>query len=561
MTEYEVGLENLDEPDCLNNLISSSSSATISSDSLSVMESPYLRKQPRIDMSLYKQNSYQAGGNKETEITNSLLFMIAKDNMPYLTVAKEGFQAFIRLLCPLYRIPSRSTLTRLLEQKYEILSEKIKLYLHQTEYLSLTTDIWTDLLNVKSYLGLTCHYIYDDKHKSVALGVTELNDKHSSENLEAWLLNTVDQWKICFNSIICIVSDNGANIKKAIKDAFGADKHLSCFAHSLHLVPSKILECDEIHLICKKIKSIVTYFKKSVTAMDSLRAVSNLKLIQSVDTRWNSTHDMLERFIELSDKVGSILLRFPAAPVMVTATELQILKEFIELLKPFKEATKIICGEFYLTASKVIPIISTLKKKLNQLNPTTAAGNKMKEQLIQQFELRFCNIEKEFILACATILDPRFKSIHFMDQIACTNITNKLATILNDSVSNDENYENYSDINMNTNHFWYYHETLVHEIKSKGKDNFNNIPEDLRVYLNQPPIQIDACPINYWKMNNSALNKLGRKYLATIASSVPCERLFSKAGRIVTESRNRLNGTHLQQLLFLGSLHLEDWKL
>ncbi|EFN86513.1 hypothetical protein EAI_02075, partial [Harpegnathos saltator] len=36
-----------------------------------------------------------------------------------------------------------------------------------------------------------------------------------------------------------------------------------------------------------------------------------------------------------------------------------------------------------------------------------------------------------------------------------------------------------------------------------------------------------------------------------VATSVPSERLFSKAGLILTQQRNRLKGRLLSQLLFL----------
>lgn len=57
---------------------------------------------------------------------------------------------------------------------------------------------------------------------------------------------------------------------------------------------------------------------------------------------------MLQRFIELTDKVSRILLQQPTAPIMLTASELQAAKEFVQLLKSFDEATKIVCGEHYL---------------------------------------------------------------------------------------------------------------------------------------------------------------------------------------------------------------------
>lgn len=75
------------------------------------------------------------------------------------------------------------------------------------------------------------------------------------------------------------------------------------------MIPSNIIKNDTtVNQFCQKVKNIVTYFKHSVVAADELRALSNLKLIQSVETRWNSTYDMLERFIELADKISGILL-------------------------------------------------------------------------------------------------------------------------------------------------------------------------------------------------------------------------------------------------------------
>ncbi|XP_066583336.1 E3 SUMO-protein ligase ZBED1-like isoform X2 [Prorops nasuta] len=512
------------------------------------------RKQPRIDNQIIKQKSFEEGGKKAIEINNNILFMITKDNMPLQTVEKEGFKVFVNSLVPLYKIPSRCTMTRLMEEKYNILSNLIKVQLSNVDNISLTTDIWTEPLNTKSFLGLTAHFIKKDRHKSITIGVTELTERHSSEYIEMWLLNVVKEWKINITNIVVIVCDNGANIKKAVKDAFGVETQLSCFAHTLNLIPSKVIESDNINYICRKVKIIVAYFKKSVIAMDNLRAVSDLKLIQSIDTRWNSTHDMLVRFIELSEKIGSVILRLPAAPSMITATELQTSKEFVELLKPFKDATMIICGEYYMTASKAIPIVNTLKAAISQSEPKTVEGNNMKQLLLQQIELRFQNIEEDTILATATILDPRFKSIHFHDKTACSKVTMNIAALINNSPISDIKDENYSvsvNINNNVNNFWLHHLNLVHKSKEKVSAHLNKIPDDLQFYLSQPPIEMDACPIKFWQSNNSPLNKLGQRYLAAIASSVPCERLFSRAGRIITESRNRLSSEHLQQLLFL----------
>lgn len=488
--------------------------------------------------------------------------MIAKDNLPFTTVENEGFQRFMKKFSPLYKIPSRKKITNLIEEKYEFLSGMIKNQFSTINNLCLTTDIWTDTLNTKSFLGLTAHFISTETYKSVTIGVTELNDRHTSENIKMWLLNIIRDWNINEENIVIVVTDSAANMKKAVTEAFGTEKHLPCFAHTLNLIPSIIIKDDDVvSEFCKKIKNIVTYFKHSVIAADALRAQSNLKLIQSVETRWNSTCDMLERFIELADKVSGILLQQPTAPIMLTASELQATKEFVQLLKPFDEATKIICGEHYLTGSKVIPIVSTLKNKLSMLVPNTEIGIHFKLELERQFSKRFNNIEKVNPLAMSTILDPRFKNIHFTDKIACANCINKITQIINTNTKECESNELQQNNSLENDNFWVFHEYLV-KSKHMSKTNHFTMADELKYYLNQPVLKMGDSPLKYWLTNtHSGLKDIALKYLTIIATSVPSERLFSCAGNIITENRNRITGIHLQQLLFLNSLSFEDWLL
>lgn len=490
--------------------------------------------------------------------------MIAKDNLPFSTVEKEGFRVFMRSALPLYKIPCRTTVTSLIKEKYELLSDIMKTRLSKVRYLSLTTDIWTDPLNTKSFLGVTAHYLCNEEHKSVTIGVTELTERHTAENIGNWLLQIITDWRINKENIIIVVADNAANMKKAITDVFGTEKYLSCFAHTLNLVPGNIIKDDAIvNSLCKKLKTIITYFKHSVPAADELRKQSALKLIQDVDTRWNSTKYMLNRFIELADKISPILLQSPTAPSMLSALELLTIKEFVELLKIFEDATQIISGETYLTASKVIPIVNTIKNRLNTLNPNTDIGKHFKHELTKQFLKRFDTIEKVLPLAIATICDPRFKTIHFSDKIACSYAINRITKINNKTIQESNNSNILAESHtVKRNDFWAFHMSLVADDTSRRVANHDNdaMPDNLRYYLNQAPITMEENPLKYWSMHpHSALQDIAIKYLTIIGTSVPSERLFSKAGNIMTDNRNRITGDHLQHLLFLNSLSFEDW--
>jgi len=97
-----------------------------------------------------------------------------------------------------------------------------------------------------------------------------------------------------------------------------------------------------------------------------------------------------------------------------------------------------------------------------------------------------------------------------------------------------------------------------------SEDNNERMPTDLKHFLNQPTIPIHENIIKFWdvhKMMYPNIAKIAEPYLSLVATSVPSERLFSKAGNIMNAKRNRLSGEKLQHLLFLSSLNFDDWHL
>lgn len=174
----------------------------------------------------------------------------------------------------------------------------MKVKLSSVEYLCFTTDVWTDTLNTRSYLGTTAHFVFNEKLTSIIIGVTKLNERHTSDYLGQWLLSICTEWDIQIDNVVTVVTDNTANIVKAVNNIFRKNKHLPCFAHTLNLVATVSLKDNsKIEAFCEKIKTLVTFFKQSVVAADELRKHNVKKLIHSVPTRWNSTYYMLERFI------------------------------------------------------------------------------------------------------------------------------------------------------------------------------------------------------------------------------------------------------------------------
>ncbi|XP_011860347.1 PREDICTED: zinc finger BED domain-containing protein 4-like [Vollenhovia emeryi] len=559
---------NVSSPTASMNSIESELSGRLSSNKTS-------RLQPRIDNTFKQMKSFE-GGSKAGEITNAILFMLAKDNMPFNTVKKEGFKYLIKTTVPLYNVPGRKSITKYMEEKYNYLSSVTKDRLNTTQHISLTSDLWTDVLNTVSYLEMTAHYAFEDELRSTTIGVTEVTERHTAEVLGRWIENIMDDWNIDKDNVVVMVTDNGSNIVKAVHDTLGSNKHLPCFAHTLNLVATHTMDFDDATVLVTKIKTIVTFFKQSSIAANELRKISALKLTQCVDTRWNSIYYMLERFIMLADTVGSILLKMPSSPPMLTAAELLLAKEVLEVLRPIEQMTKELCGEKYVTISKMIPMIYCLKKEIESLcmRLQTLTARTLIDRLQKQIVKRFGHITNNRIIAVSTILDPRFNRLHFQqnERVACAQSVNFIAKCMREidrtNTSNDNAIITEPNVEKleTSNNLWMYHKDLVKgQIANDEERNQNEMPTNLRHYLNQPLAQLEENPMFYWskqyKMMYPTLSEVAKKYLPVVATSVPSERLFSRAGNILTEDRNRLSPDHLQQLLFLNSLTAEEWQL
>lgn len=54
---------------------------------------------------------------------------------------------------------------------------------------------------------------------------------------------------------------------------------------------------------------------------------------------------------------------------MIQTSEIAVLKEVVKILKPFEKVSEEMCSEKYVSASKAIPIIMSLKQFLEKTDP------------------------------------------------------------------------------------------------------------------------------------------------------------------------------------------------
>lgn len=170
-------------------------------------------------------------------------------------------------------------------------------------------------------------------------------------NLADLLRDVLEKWNI-LNKILVIVTNSGANPKKAVNDYFikqpqlrrayakfvreGFTKWKSLFKKTSGRITGT--EClgnkTAFMVIAKKCRDNVSHFKHSVLATDKLKRMqvqmnlSQLKAKQDVSTRWNSTVIMLERLLTIKDTLAAVTTSLNNAPYFLNAEEWKIVLKY-----------------------------------------------------------------------------------------------------------------------------------------------------------------------------------------------------------------------------------------
>ena len=88
------------------------------------------------------------------------------------------------------------------------------------------------------------------------------------------------------------------------------------------------------------------------------------KLIQEVETRWNSTHDMMARLYEQRGPVGAALGSLRTDLAALTSAEYHSMSECLEVLSPLKVATVELSAEKNVSGTKIIPLVRMLRHNI-----------------------------------------------------------------------------------------------------------------------------------------------------------------------------------------------------
>ncbi|XP_071036960.1 zinc finger BED domain-containing protein 4-like, partial [Parasteatoda tepidariorum] len=379
------------------------------------------------------------------------------------------------------------------------------------------------------------------------------------------------------------IRDGGSNIVKAVNDLNLESE--SCFLHNLHLIVSDALNSQRaLKDIIALGRRIVGHFNHSSLACSKFKEIQEKqlhiqykKLVQDVSTRWNSTFYMLNRLQELQNAI-SIYANGNNEIQNFSSYQWTLIENCIKLLQPFEEITKQISSSKSLI-SEVIPMVVTLQRYLLKSAEVSGIGT-MKEALEKNIHKRFSTIQLNKHYSLATILDPQYKTLFFdkdrsYDEVVKSLLLSLMKEKASEFFKSSENVNNsksiakysssenshkstegeecvfisvwdvFSEITNNSN--------INNKITDTDKNELTSVQE-LNKYISLPVIERKESPLNWWEKNQNnfpILSKLVYKYLSPPASSVYSERLFSEAGIIYEQRRNRILPKNAEQLLFL----------
>lgn len=524
-------------------------------------------KRPR-QLRLYAASSKEV--NRDV-YDQGLVRMMVTDYQPLSMVENKGFNEFVKLLAPNYDLPSRKTVTeKLLPNEHQRVHKSLEEMIDSVSHLSITSDLWTSDSS-KCYITITGHFVWEFQLKSCILGTEEVTVNHTALNIGEAIIKILSKFPGSLSKTSVVVTDNAANIKKAVTDCLKKIHH-PCVAHTLNLsVQEAIKKCTGLESVLNKCRDLNAHFKHSNVASYKLKETQELmglpilKLKKDMPTRWNSILFMIERFSEVRVPLSASLIALINAPENLDASEWATIDDIIPLLKPVHKITEELSGEDYPTLSRIIPLIRGLQHLISSKHPTTETGLNLKNFLIDILGRRLGGAETHKSIALSTLLDPRFKKTGFglienantaqrwLTEYLADEIERSAASASNDIETVENNNTILATGNDEDDLWKLFDNKVITETSCSTPTSSATI--QVKQYLEMPLLHRKENPLDFWKKHSQTfpiLCKLALKFLCVPATSVPSERVFSKAGFLCNQRRNRLAPKKLDEIIFLN---------
>lgn len=224
---------------------------------------PSDNRQRTIVEAVAANQKYSRSSKRWQQLTNSVTHCLAKDMMPIYSIEKPGFKKMLQTFDSRYELPSRKYFTNTaLPQLYSKVRETVVNELQSAKFYSSTTDMWSSE-GLLPYISYTVHFVNSSwEYTSRNLETCFLPVDHTGENIADAIRSTHEAWNLPMEKLVCMTTDNGANIIKASEEL--KCERLPCFGHCLNLAVTNTLKDDA--RVCRALgvaRKIVSSFSMS----------------------------------------------------------------------------------------------------------------------------------------------------------------------------------------------------------------------------------------------------------------------------------------------------------
>lgn len=350
---------------------------------------------------------------------------------------------------------------------------------------------------------------------------------------------------------------------------------IGCHCHALELAIGDALKATTVRDIIADLKDFICAYKKSSRTQNVIRSVCGEGeklpfLPQDVSTRWTSTFRMIDAFISKLDifdraneKIQSEadLADVPGAGSLDSITnkkERRLLMKLRDLLQPLAKAVDTLQGDTYPTLSLVQIFATALHKRVLKLEEEEQSarhrsdtflqvlntlGKSLRDRLLwPRLPLNDGYVPIEYVAAA---LDCRTKKLEFLrdeserDEVWKHIVQVVKKTELNDAPTQAEQLKPHEQDAL---------QALLQEYDT-GESKYGAPSADDEVAAYRAESSGSADPLQWWRLAEAKYPRLfllARNYLAVPASSATVERIFSRAGNVLSLKRMKLSEDTLQ---------------
>lgn len=493
---------------------------------------------------------------------NILMKMIIKHFQDYSVVEEREFSNFVKSLNPSYKLPSKETIANvIMPDMYEDCLFKTQLLVKGCKKFCMTVDSWTNKYKT-DFICVTIHFL-DSNFNILSVVLKCLpTDINVPENTETELRRILNDWNILEENIVLAVTSN-SNIRSVFTSINWS--HFDCFAHTINSIVENVFRRDWMIKLVNKSRYIVNYIRGCEMALEKLKECqrnsgANLKLSKDLHNCWMSTFCMLQRFVELEDAVKYALAETQTDVSSLTSSEWHIIRQLIKMLKPLENVISTIKYESYFIASLVIPMVNGMRTLYNNYSTKQLFNNQMLDVLhsiIWSISEHFSDVENCDALTIATFLDPRFKYFAFSNDNTFSRTKHDVIKLLsNSSDSNNVGHENNSPVaeEDEESSIWSSFDKSVSTRISMNEQSRASI--EVQRYIEDGLLNRNEDPLKWWRTNKIVypkLSVLAQDRLCVVASSIQCDRLFTKTGSNTMDNRHRLSLGKTEMFVFLNA--------